>query len=245
MKHAHLPERDDLEEEPDEPGDAEAHAPRAAPGDVRHSGVRLRGERAPADGDGGLPNGGLPNGALTNQGRCHSIEDICAHYWRYIWSRIQRRGIDDSDAADIFQKVVLAMQKRAREQGVPADVAPVLLVMIANQICNHLRAEARYAHRIDGEVDADTIPSSKPDPEQLVGAAEDRGEAREKVEVVLSRMSPKASRVFRLIEIDGLSHAEAGALTGYSADTVAVQIHRARARFWDLAARIYKVRGAT
>ena len=65
------------------------------------------------------------------------------------------------------------------------------------------------------------------------------------MEVILARMSPAAARVFRLIEIDGLSHAQAGAIVGSSADTVAVQIHRARARFWDLAARVYNVRGST
>jgi len=238
MKHLPLTERDDPDEEADGPSHAEARGGRAAPSDVRQSGVRVRGERVSAE-------TAERDGPPTNQGPCRSLEEVCARYWRYIWSRIQRPGMTDSDASDIFQKVVLAMDRRTRAKGVPTDVAPVLLVMIANQICNHVRAGARYEQRIDVEVDADTIPSSKPDPEQLVGDAEDRGDARVKVEVILARMSPAAARVFRLIEIDGLSHAQAGAIVGSSADTVAVQIHRARARFWDLAARVYNVRGST
>ena len=126
--------------------------------------------------------------------------------------------------------------------GVPADVAPVLLVMITQQTRRLRREQGRDEQRIDGGIDPDTQPSSKPDPEQLFGRAEGCDDARGKVEAILARMSADAVEVFRLIDINGVPPEQVAEALDRPVGTIAVQLHRARIRFWDLAARLHNVR---
>ncbi len=230
MKRMELRERDDDDEgarDLEFPGARDSHT-RMVPSEELRSGTYARVERVLPDG------GGL---AVVAQGPCRSFEEVYQRYKRFVWARIWRPWLEESEANDIFQKVFLIMHERTLRRGVPADVAPVLLTIIGNQICNCLRERERRARRFDGEVEADTLPSSKPDPEQMC----DRGDARRKVEAILARMPADASLLFRLIEVDGLSFDEVEAMLDRPVGTLRVQLHRARARFWDLAARLYKL----
>lgn len=230
MKRMELRERDDDDQgagDLEGPGARESYT-RMVPSEEWSSGTYARVERAFPDA------GGL---APVAQGPCRSFEEVYQRYKRFVWSRIQRPWIEESEANDLFQKVFLIMHQRTLREGVPADVAPVLLAIIGNQICNCLRERERRARRFDGEVDADTMPSSKPDPEQLC----DRGDAKRKVATILARMPEDARLVFRLIEIDGLSLDEVAEMLDRPVGTLRVQLHRARARFCDLAKRLYKL----
>ena len=61
------------------------------------------------------------------------------------------------------------------------------------------------------------------------------------MEAILARMPADAAKVFRLIEIGELSQEQVARILDRPVGTLRVQLHRARARFWELAARLYKM----
>lgn len=224
---------DDRNEETGEPADLGEGASDVATAGVRKSGVRRREERSLPD----LGSSPAPTAPAAAEAPCRTFDEVYARYKREVWETIRSWGVVGSEADDVFQKIFQDLSTRIREHGVPEGVAPLLFTMTQRKVISHLRARGVYNKRFDGEPDADTMPSSKPGPEQLF----ERAEARQRVEDILARMPADAALVFRLLEIDELPYPQVAEHLDRSVETLRVQLHRARARFWDLAARLYDV----
>jgi RNA polymerase sigma-70 factor (ECF subfamily) len=210
MKRSNRSKRDDGDEENGEP--ARERPPAEPHPDERPSGVRARGARPPLD-----------------QGPCTSFEEVRARYKHVVWRHIlERLRSDPSAAEDVHQEVFLRLSRRIRERGsVPHPVAPVLAGLVEDALKNHVRGVKR--RRIDGEPEED-MPSSKPDPEQLMH----RAELKQRVQAIFARMDEEDVQLIELAHVQGLQLADVAELVGKLVGTVAVELHRARARFRDL-----------
>jgi RNA polymerase sigma factor (sigma-70 family) len=222
MEHSNGLQQDDEGAEAGEPVDPGDCAPPAPSLDARSSGVRACGARAPLD-----------------EGPCTSCEDVIRRYKHYVWSRIHRPGITDNEVEDIFQSVFVKLDQRIREKGMPDPLAPALLTLVGNAIRSHVRSKQR--HRLDEDADTDMLPSSKPNPEQLLGLAEDAATQKRIVEATFARMHADQAQLIQLANIRGLSMREIAEILGGSEGTVGVRLHRARARFRELAGPLYNL----
>jgi RNA polymerase sigma factor (sigma-70 family) len=234
MKPLHLNGRDE-EEETAEP----ARDRRSLPSEPRSSGVYARRERAPDDGGGGAL------AAIQAAGPCHTFADVYRRYAGFVWSRIQRPNLRENDARDVFQKVWMTIQSRLGAGLVPDGVGFVILAVIANQLRNHARERRRRERVFTATLEGDDMPSSKPDPETLMVRSEAREEAKQKVVALLAQLPERWALVFRLIEIDGLSREEVASRIDRNLAVVDVLLHRARARFSELAAQPQSVPGGS
>jgi len=179
-----------------------------------------------------------------DEGPCRSFEDAHRRYARFLLQVIRRRGIDETDAMDVRQKVLVRLARRFEVPGrVPERLVPVLLGLVDDEVKNHVRSVRR--RRIGGEPEADTMPSSKPDPEQLVGGAEDSAEQKRVVEAIFARMTPDAVELIRLARLRELPLEDIAEMRGELPGTVAVKLHRARCWFKELGERMYDLQNGS
>jgi RNA polymerase sigma factor (sigma-70 family) len=214
MKRFNGSRRDDRDEENGEPVTVGAPDPR--PRADRSSGVRVRGARPPDD-----------------HRPCDSFDEVHTRYERYVWLRISHRLRDDpSGVDDVCQQVFIWLDQRILERGsVPHPVKPVLLGLMEDAICNHARAEKR--RRSDAAPDSQ-MPSSKPDPEQLLGRAEHGVELQACVKGIFARMDQKQVELIKLSHLEELHVRDIAGRVGRAVATVRVELCRARARFREL-----------
>ncbi len=184
-------------------------------GAERRSGIR---DRAPAP------------AAPPDPGPCTSFADAYTRYRQFVWHHIPRRGIDESTVDDVFQVVFVKVDQRIRDKGaLPHPADPLLHALINNAVRSLVRTRRRA--RIHGEPDADTTPSSKPDPEQLLALARDALARKQIEEAAFAKLREDDEVLLRLAGSGDLSHRQIGAIMGRSEGTVAVDLHRARGRF--------------
>ena len=134
--------------------------------------------------------------------------------------------------SDVYQQVFIRLDRRIRQNGgVPDPLRPVLLSLIEDEVRNHVRAAKR--RRSDGEPDSE-VPTSKPDPEQLVAHAERRAELKRHVEAIFTRMRTEEVELNKLAHLRGLVLNDVAEVLGVATGTVRVQLHRARLKFAEL-----------
>jgi RNA polymerase sigma-70 factor (ECF subfamily) len=78
----------------------------------------------------------------------------------------------------------------------------------------------------DGLTFSETLPDSKPGPEEVCSASE----VRDRVVNGISQLSPTLRRAFQLRDIDGLTANEAALVLGVPQGTLRAQLTRARAK---------------
>jgi RNA polymerase sigma factor (sigma-70 family) len=194
--------------------------------ELRYSGVFARTEHGGADRAGPL------SAPPEAEGPCGSFEDVYARYKRGAWAYIRRSGVRESEAMDVCQASFLDMYVWVSEHGLPPDPAPLLFRMIRCNIADHLRGQRRRARRIDGDADADTLPSGEPGADELLRV----GDAYAIADIICSYLPPDVGLMFSLSEIDELSVEQIAMILGRREATVRVQIHRARTAFYEMAA---------
>ena len=84
------------------------------------------------------------------------------------------------------------------------------------------------------------VPTSKPNPEQALVLAERPALLRRCLDAIFARMRPPDRELIELAELCGLSLDGIANRVGVAAGTVAVRLHRARARFDELCALLYR-----
>jgi RNA polymerase sigma-70 factor (ECF subfamily) len=196
---------------------------------------RSCGRRGDGDERGGWSRGVRAGGGPTalDARPCTSLAEVHARFQSAVWSRSHRRGIAESEADDIFQSVFVRLEERIRTLGMPDPVEPVLDLLIDNEVRSAARARGRQGYL--GEVDGDELPSSKPDPEQALDLAEERAAQQRIVAAAVARLTNDEVQILSLALVAGMSQRDMGEVLGRPEGTVSVQIHRARARFRQLA----------
>ncbi|WP_226962605.1 MULTISPECIES: RNA polymerase sigma factor [unclassified Streptomyces] len=132
-----------------------------------------------------------------------------------------------ADAEDLVQETLLRAYKAVDRFDGRHPRAWLLTIMRRAEINRHRRRRPHLLDR-DGDLERLTAASgdTEPSPESLVvGDLFD-----EVVDAALEALPPAHQQVLRLVDIDGLSYAEAARLLGVPEGTVMSRLHRARKR---------------
>ena len=139
--------------------------------------------------------------------------------------RVARRITGNaSDAEDVLQTVFLRIMRR-EEPPLRADDAGNYLHRAATNASLDLLRRRRAARSQPIE-DADRFRDREPSPELLHEGAE----MRDKVRSALAALNPRAAEIFVLRYFDGYGNREIARLLNTSWSTIAVTLHRTRAK---------------
>ena len=143
---------------------------------------------------------------------------------------VMRLGGPSVDAEDVVHEVFMVVQRRLPEWRAQAKVT-TWLYRITEHIVHRQRRKqrlSRWLRGLTGDFAAD-IPTVRLSPVEEL----ERKQASRTVYAALEGIERKQREVLVLFEIEGLSGEEIAALTGTKLATVWVQLHRARARFFE------------
>jgi RNA polymerase sigma-70 factor (ECF subfamily) len=139
--------------------------------------------------------------------------------------RVARRITGNaSDAEDVVQTVFLRVMRREEPPLREEDAANYLHRAGTNAALDLLRR--RKAARSESIDDAERFRHHEPGPDILQRGAE----IRDRLRSALSELSPRAAEIFVLRYFDGYGNREIARLLNISWSTVAVTLHRTRAR---------------
>jgi RNA polymerase sigma-70 factor, ECF subfamily len=166
------------------------------------------------------------------------LETIYAECARFVWLSLQRAGVRQADLDDVCQDVFVIVQRKLPEFREGAKVRPWLLAICARTAANyrrraHVRLEQSSSALNDGEEDAvGTAPEMQRPDHELA-----RRRALQRVESILSRMTPLKRAVFVMFEVEGMTCLDIAAELGLPVGTVYSRLHSARKIFLEQAAR--------
>lgn len=159
--------------------------------------------------------------------------DIASLYRSYagqVERWVMRLGGPGMDAEDVVHDVFLVVQRRLPEWRAQAKVTTWLYRITEHVVHRQRRKQriSRWLRGLTGDFAGD-IPAVRPTPVEEL----ERKQASRTVYAALEGVERKQREVLVLFEIEGLSGEEIATLTGTKLATVWVQLHRARARFFD------------
>ena len=139
--------------------------------------------------------------------------------------RVARRITGNaSDAEDVLQTVFLRIMRRDEPPLRADDAANYLHRAATNASLDLLRR--RKAARSEPIEDAERFQDHEPNPE----AAHVGAEIRDKVRAALAELNPRAAEIFVMRYFDGYGNREIARLLNTSWSTIAVTLHRTRAK---------------
>lgn len=139
--------------------------------------------------------------------------------------RVARRMTGSAeDAEDVLQTVFLRILRREEPPLRSEDAASYLHRAATNASLDLLRR--RKAARSESIEDADRFEDHQPRPD----VRQEGDEVRAKVRAALAAMNPRAAEIFVLRYFDGYGNREIARLLNTSWSTIAVTLHRTRAR---------------
>lgn len=139
--------------------------------------------------------------------------------------RVARRITGSSeDAEDVLQTVFYRLVRRDEPVPVPGEAASYFHRAASNAAFDLLRR--RRAARTAPIPDADLLSDTTPGPDALQRSSEFVAAVRR----ALADVSPRAAEMFALRYFDGYGNREIARLTNTSWSTVAVTLHRTRAK---------------
>jgi len=140
-----------------------------------------------------------------------------------LYSFLLRRTRDRAQAEDLLQQTFLHMHRARRHFCEGAAVLPWAIVIGRRLLIDRIRQEKREPLMKDDPLDAPEPAAPGAPVDQVVALRR----LTQRLEVELGRL-PEASRVaFELIQLDGLSIAEAADVLGTTAAAVKMRAHRA------------------
>jgi RNA polymerase sigma-70 factor (ECF subfamily) len=139
--------------------------------------------------------------------------------------RVARRVTGSTeDADDVVQTVFLRIMRREDPPLRPEDAANYLHRAATNAALDLLRR--RKAARSEPIDDPDRLPGRESAPD----VAHVSSELRDRVRAALSDLNPRAAEIFALRYFDGYGNREIARLLNTSWSTIAVTLHRTRAK---------------
>jgi RNA polymerase sigma factor (sigma-70 family) len=160
----------------------------------------------------------------------HDWQDIRRRYGTAVFGAVYRILKRHDQALDCYQDVFLEAFEQCSDRAV--QNWPAFLRWLAvRRALDRLRKERRSARRRDDE-DASLLPASTLDP----SADLEFRELVERVRHEVVRLPDRQAEAFWLHCIEHLSNAEVAEQMGTEPETVAVLVHRARARLRELLA---------
>jgi RNA polymerase sigma-70 factor (ECF subfamily) len=139
--------------------------------------------------------------------------------------RVARRITGNaSDAEDVVQNVFLRVMRREDPPLREEDAANYLHRSATNAALDLLRR--RKTARAESVDDADRFRDREPGPD----AIQEGAEIRDKLRAALLSLNPRAAEIFTLRYFDGYGNREIARMLNTSWSTVAVTLHRTRAK---------------
>jgi RNA polymerase sigma-70 factor (ECF subfamily) len=153
-----------------------------------------------------------------------SISTLFEQHHERVFRVARRITGNSSDAEDVLQTVFLRVVRREEPPLRAEDAASYLHRAATNASLDLLRR--RKAARSEPFDDAAQLQNHEPGPEVQREAAE----IRDKVRAALTTLNPRAAEMFVMRYFDGLGNREIARLLDTSWSTVAVTLHRTRAK---------------
>jgi RNA polymerase sigma-70 factor (ECF subfamily) len=142
-----------------------------------------------------------------------------ARVQRFLWAMTG----DDSAADDLRQEALRLALERLRQLDEPARFGPWLLSIAINRCRNHLQQEVR--RRAAGGEALERVPDAG---RRSALSSLVRRESAELVALAIERLPILLREAFVLFHVEQLAYAEMTGVTGASAGTLQVRVHRAR-----------------
>jgi RNA polymerase sigma-70 factor (ECF subfamily) len=167
----------------------------------------------------------LPQTAIEPDHGAHDSAAALFHEHHERVYRVARRITGRAeDAEDVLQTVFLRILRREESPLRSEDAASYLHRAATNASLDLLRR--RKAARSESIEDADRIQDHTPGPD----VRQEGNEVRAKVRAALAELNPRAAEIFALRYFDGYGNREIARMLNTSWSTIAVTLHRTRAR---------------
>lgn len=149
------------------------------------------------------------------------------HHVQLVSRWVARLAGPELEREDLVQEVFLIAHRRRDSFRGAAKVSTWLFGITQNVVRHRRRKERVRALLLGAATDLGRLAPLRPTPVEEL----EQREATKTVYRLLDDLPDKYREVFILFEIEGLTGAEIGALTGLNLTTLRVRLHRARARF--------------
>ena len=162
--------------------------------------------------------------SAPDTGSTHEVAQLFAEHHERVFRVARKITGDAADAEDVMQTVFLRIMRREEEPLRAEDAASYLHRAATNASLDLLRR--RKAARSEPIADVERFRDSGPSP----STQHEGTEIREKVRAALAALNPRAAEIFVLRYFDGYGNREIARMLNTSWSTVAVTLHRTRAK---------------
>lgn len=171
---------------------------------------------------------------LTDHASANGIADASVaaafeQHGRQVFRTAYRITGNVEDAEDVLQTVFLNTLRRGREQTAPDSLGRTPGSYLARSAVNGALDVLRR-RRVGLDSDTDAVGEMPDTAAQAAAQSVWQDELRVRLRAALSTLSPNWAEIVALRYFEDLSNVEIAELLGTSASTVAVTLHRARAR---------------
>jgi RNA polymerase sigma-70 factor, ECF subfamily len=171
----------------------------------------------------------LPATAETPSPLLVTFEGLYDEYYPFVARTVRRLGVTDDAVEDVCQEAFVVIYRRLHEFEGRAKLKTWVYRIVANVVLNQNRTQRRKApHQRNGaHVDPEELATTNLGPE----AALRQNQAAALARVILMNMSEAKRMAFVLVELEGMSYAEAAASLDQTFDAVRARVRAARAEF--------------
>jgi len=157
--------------------------------------------------------------AAAQDGDAKAYEGLLEELLPEIRGLVRRRLPDEAAVEDIVQNTLLAIHRSRHTYQPDRPFGPWLRAVARNAFLDHVRARGRRAER---EISLEAV--AEPADERTPGV--DRVELSPDLQHALAELPPNQREAVELIQLRGLSVAEAAVKAGVSISAVKVRAHR-------------------
>ena len=158
-----------------------------------------------------------------------ALEDLFAEHGGRIFRVAYRVTGNATDAEDVLQTIFLRLLKRKSEVQLGPGVASYLHRAAVNAGLDLLRARGR-ARSVPLEVPGEEPEFEETDPSTQPESRVRSQELRTSLRSALTKLNQRAAEIFALRYFEGYGNTEIAEMLGTSRSSIAVTLHRSRAR---------------
>ncbi len=170
------------------------------------------------------------------------FEVLYERHYAFVARTVRRLGVAEEAVEDVCQEVFVVIYRRLSEFEGRSKLETWIYRIVANAVRNQARTQRRkapHSRSAAGAVDPEILEATEPGPEANLG----RTRAAELARNILMSMSEPKRMAFVLVELEGMSYAEAATALAETFDTVRARVRAARVEFSRQARRLQNLSG--
>jgi RNA polymerase sigma-70 factor (ECF subfamily) len=152
-----------------------------------------------------------------------TFETVYSHYVEFVWRSALRLGVKGAAADDVVQQVFLVVYRRLDGFEWQSTLRTWLFAILLRVVREHRRS----AHPAHESVDPDLVADGFGDPHDVLS----RAEASRTIDILLDSLSGDKRILFVMAELEGMTAAEIGVVTGLTTKAVHSRLRAARTDF--------------